>query len=127
MPEYANDIKSDTFTVILRHPTEQVSPQVTPQATPQVEMMDRFALTLNFCETPKDLKEIMIFLKLRDRKHFIEKLLNPLLEKGYLKRTILDKPTNRFQKYVAAKPQESRHKPDKDTAKASNRSTTDEL
>ena len=87
-------MKGDTFTLILRHPIEQV--------TPQVEMLDRFALTLNFCETPRDLKEIMSFLKLKDRKHFIEIVLDPLLEKGYLKRTIPDKPRSRFQKYVVS-------------------------
>jgi predicted HTH transcriptional regulator len=121
LPEYANDMKGDTFTLILRHPIEQVTPQVTPQ----VEMLDRFALTLNFCETPRDLKEIISFLKLRDRKHFIEKVLNPLLEKGYLKRTIPDKPRSRFQKYVVGEPQESNSNGAKHVTKAPNRSITE--
>jgi ATP-dependent DNA helicase RecG len=119
LPEYANNTKGDTFTLILRQPIEQVTPQVTPQ----VEMLDRFALNLNFCETPMDLKEIMSFLKLRDRKHFIEKVLNPLLEKGYLKRTIPDKPSSRFQKYVVGDPQERRTNSAKHTKKVLDRST----
>jgi len=106
LPEYLNNIKSDTFTFILKHPTDQVTPQVTLQVTPQVEMMDRIALTLNYCETPRSLKELMAFLNLRDRKHFMEKVLNPLLEKRYLKRTIPDKPRSRLQKYVAVEEKE---------------------
>ena len=49
---------------------EQATPQVTLQVTPQVEFMDRVAATIKFCETPRTLKEIMQFLKLKDRKHF---------------------------------------------------------
>jgi len=61
------------------------------------------AATIKFCETPRTLKEIMQFLKLKDRKHFMEKILNPLLNEGYLQRTIPDKPRSRFQKYVVKK------------------------
>lgn len=103
LPEWGNDLKADTFTLTLSYHTDQVTPQDTPQDTPQVERMDRVAATLNYCEVPKSLKEIMVFLKLRDRKSFMERILNPLLEKGFLKRTIQDKPKSRFQRYVATK------------------------
>jgi len=37
---------------------------------------------------------------LRDKKHFIEKYLKPLLETGQLKMTVPDKPNSKNQKYV---------------------------
>ena len=75
--------------------------QVTPQVTPQVEARDRIAAILKFCDVPRSLKEMMVFSGLKDRKNFIGQFLTPLLKKGYLKRTIENRPTSRFQKYTA--------------------------
>ena len=94
-PKWENNKKQDTFTLSLFYPSERI--------TGQVNMMDRIASTLKYCEEPKSLKEIMTFLKLRHRENFMEKVLHPLLEKGRLRRTIPDKPSSRFQKYVAVK------------------------
>ena len=102
-PRWHSDEKHDTFTLILPYQTPQVTPQVTGQVTGQVEMMDRIASTIKYCETPRTLREIMAFLNLKGRDNFMRKVLHPLLEKGYLKRTIPDKPRSRFQRYVAVK------------------------
>ena len=108
LPEFINDIKSDTFTFILPYPGEQVTTQVTEQVSVQVteqvgELMDRRAKTIVFCTQPRSLKEIMGFLGMKHRPTFMKNVLNPLMEAGLLKRTIPDKPRSRFQKYVAVK------------------------
>lgn len=96
VPKWESSEKNDTFTLVLPYQTEQVTPQVTPQVT----ITDRHAAVLRYCEEPKLLKEIMKFLRLRDRKNFKRQILNPLLSGSYLKRTIPDKPSSRLQKYV---------------------------
>ena len=108
LPEYENDMKGDTFTLFLRHPIEQVIRQETEQVTEHVaeqvvDLMDRRAGVVEFCNQPRSLREIMGFLGLKHRPSFLVSVLNPLLETGLLKRTIPDKPKSRFQKYVAAK------------------------
>ncbi len=115
LPQFHNDIKNDTFTLILPHPFDmfgrEVTPQVTAQVTEQVteevmEILDRRAKVLQFCKTPRKLREIMEFLGLKHRPTFMENVLNPLLKAGKLRRTIPDKPRSRFQKYLTVKEKE---------------------
>jgi predicted HTH transcriptional regulator len=69
VPEFFNDRINDRFILKLAQPfwTAQDTPHVTPQIVEQIENMDRTATIIKFCEVPRTLKEIMDFLKLKDR------------------------------------------------------------
>ena len=64
--------------------------QVTGQVAAQV---------LQFCEQPRKAGEIQNLLGVRHRQTFRENYLNVLLDKGWLARTIPDKPQRRLQRY----------------------------
>lgn len=74
--------------------------QATPQATPQAGSAEEQVLV--FCQQPKSRAEIQEHLGLKDRKHFREVILNPLLESGQLLPTLPDKPTSPKQKFYSA-------------------------
>ncbi|MEG2987707.1 MAG: AAA family ATPase, partial [Lachnospiraceae bacterium] len=69
-----------------------------PQDTPQDSSILKI---LTFCKVEKSASEIMDFCKLKNRKYFRETILKPLVEQRLLLRTIPDKPTSKFQKYIA--------------------------
>lgn len=54
-----------------------------------------------FCRTPKSLKEISEYLGVKAFKRVRVRYINELVNEGRLQMTIPDKPTSRFQKYVA--------------------------
>lgn len=47
---------------------------------------------LNYCKTPKSLREIMEKFEFKHKTNFRNKYINPLIEKGKLSLTIPDKP-----------------------------------
>lgn len=75
----------------------QVIPQVTPQVTPQVKIV------LEFCIEPKSTLEILGVLGLKDRQYVVQKIVNPMLAMGLLKRQFPDKPNHPHQKYITIK------------------------
>ena len=102
---WLNDEKNDSFTITFPYPAErgtpQVTQQVTRQVTQQVELRDKNAAILKFCAVPRSLKEMLSFLKLKDRNNFVRQIVEPLLESRHLTRTIKNKPRSRFQKYMS--------------------------
>jgi ATP-dependent DNA helicase RecG len=101
------------------HGTPQVTPQVTPQdnslegwilrdieqllglssgqATPQVTA--QVTNLLNAAREPVSREDLQQALGMRDREHFRQNYLEPLLTAQWLERTIPDKPTSRLQRY----------------------------
>ncbi|MCX5797007.1 MAG: putative DNA binding domain-containing protein [Elusimicrobia bacterium] len=85
-----------TFRVKVAEPTAQVTGQVTGQVAGQVT-----GQVLRYCQTPRKAIEIQRTLRLRHRETFQDNYLKPLLAKGWLARTIPQKPHSRLQKYLA--------------------------
>jgi len=78
-----------------------VTPQVTHEA-PGKHLASTQQVTAQvgeFCREPRSSKEIMAMLKLKHWKTFQFNYLNPLLDIGFIERTIPDKPQSRNQKY----------------------------
>lgn len=79
-----------------KEPTRQV-PDKYPTSTPQVADKRRL---LDFCATPRSIKEMLDFMGLKDRESFMHKHLHPLLKGGALAMTDPDSPQNPKQRYV---------------------------
>lgn len=66
---------------------------------------DRIALILAACVQPKAREELMKLCQLKDKKHFRQAYIKPLLESGQLQMTISDKPNSQKQKYITVSDQ----------------------
>jgi ATP-dependent DNA helicase RecG len=64
------------------------------------QVPDKFKEIIEFCLSPKSLKEIMTRLKLKHRESFINSYLKPLLSDELITLTIPSKPRSSRQKYV---------------------------
>lgn len=58
---------------------------------------------LDFCATPRSIREMLEFLCLRDRENFMDKHLHPLMEAGALAMTDPGSPSSPRQRYVTIK------------------------
>jgi len=72
-----------------------------PQDTPQDVTIADVAKILAFCTQARSRLEIMTYMNMTDRKNFNRRFLKPLLDDGRLRMTLPDKPTSRYQKYIA--------------------------
>jgi len=79
-----------------RTSTGQVTEQVTGQVAGQVA-----GQILRFCRIPRKASEVQKLIGLRHRESFQNHYLKPLLEAGWLERTIPDKPRSAKQRYRA--------------------------
>ena len=77
-----------------RERKSQASRQVTGQVTGQVAIQ-----VLRFCEQPRKASEIQTLVGVKHRQTFRENYLNALIAKGWLERSIADKPKSRLQRY----------------------------
>ena len=99
-PVFETDRNRTYFLVRLPlHPTfikeaEDQKRQATGQVTGQVAVK-----VLRFCEQPRKAGEIQALVGVKHRQTFRENYLNALIAKGWLERTIPDKPNSRLQRY----------------------------
>ena len=104
-PEF---IEGDVFrTIVPLAPiaVEKVGPQDGTQATPYDTPYDAphdtpYERILAFCMEPRSKAEIMQHCGYQDSKHFTQKYLKPLLNRGLLKMTLPDKPQSHDQRYI---------------------------
>ena len=96
-PEF---IEGDIFKTIIPL-TPQDAPQDKPQDTPQDDV--RVSEILEFSKSPRSRQEMQDLIGMKDVNHFRKKFLKPLLEAGFLKMTLPDKPTSKNQRYYSCR------------------------
>lgn len=56
-----------------------------------------------YCKDPRSRRQMQEHLDISDKKHFMDKVLHPLLEAGYIEMTISSNPNHIRQRYVVIK------------------------
>lgn len=105
-------IEGDVFKIIIPTKDEEIGkgnisiatwkPQVLPKHTTSNPQVLRTNKIVEFCQEPRSRSEIQTHIGIKDRKYFMNKILNPLLEKGILQLTDQENPNNPNQKYVVS-------------------------
>ena len=91
----------NTISIVL--PFEKLKTDRPPrQRLANAQVDPRITQILKICTLPKSMREITVFLQLKDRRT-VKKIILPLIQQGRLAMTIPDKPNSRFQKYITIK------------------------
>jgi ATP-dependent DNA helicase RecG len=71
----------------------------TKSGTKSQQMAQRASI-LQLCETPQSLVKLMASFDRSDRTKFRQSVIDPLIEAGWIARTVPDRARSRFQQYV---------------------------
>lgn len=75
-------------------------PDYPDQAVTEALVTNIFSKLIDFCSIPRARAEMMEISPIQSVTCFRKTFLNPLLNSGKIKMTILDKPNSKNQKYV---------------------------
>lgn len=83
-------------------PVQPDAPQVALTGTGQVtgQVTEQFLTLLRACAGPQKSSELQKLVGMKHRETFQRNYLDPLLAKGWIARTIPEKPKSRMQRYV---------------------------
>jgi len=90
-------IEEDVFKINIALPGDQAGDQASDQAGDQAELI------MQFCTTPRSIKEIMEHFGYSNRTYFRKTFLNKLIAENKIVLTIPENPNNPKQKYVVNK------------------------
>ncbi len=80
------------------------TPQAPPKYPPSTPQADNKLKLLEFClEEPRTIKEMLVFMHLRDRKSFVAQHLRPLLKNGRIAMINPSMPNSPHQRYIATR------------------------
>lgn len=101
-PEFETNETRDYFiTTIFMHEgfENEVKDRPRTDQAP-TKLNDQEIKILEFCKEPHSKKEIMEYMEYKHTRNFTMLYLKPLLEKGFLRMTIPEKPNHKNQKYI---------------------------
>lgn len=79
----------------------EVTAQVNTEVAAQVKLSEDKLLALTeFCAVARSRKEMQEFCGIKTAEYFRKYIIKPMLQNGFIKRTIPDKPNSKNQKYV---------------------------
>ena len=95
LPEPVFVNQRNEFIVILYNSPREARCHAEPEPVPEADV----GRLLDFCKTPRSRQEIADFLGIRTIYYVTRHYIQPLLDSGKLRMSILEKPKSRYQKY----------------------------